>query len=104
MLMCVRLSRRAVALGFVLILAAVIGAPGCGKRTATVTGKVTYKGEPLKGGIVAFIPPRGGGTAVAADIAEDGTYTATDVLVGEVEVTVDTSNLKPPEGGRLGRG
>jgi hypothetical protein len=83
-----------------LAFAAAIVIPGCAKQTGTVSGSVTYKGQPLKGGVVAFIPAAG--ASVPADIAEDGTYTAEDVPVGEVTVTVDTSSLKPPAGFRGG--
>ncbi len=89
-------SRRAGALAVGLVLAVAIGAAGCGRSVGTVTGKVTYKGQPLKGGVVSFTPADGKGPPVPATIAEDGSYTAEKVPTGEMHVTVDNSNLKPP--------
>ncbi len=55
---------------------------GCGggsgeKPTASVTGKVTFNGEPVKGGSLNFAPAGGGaepGKPGTAEIGEDGTY------------------------------
>jgi hypothetical protein len=92
-----RISRIRQLGGLALLLSlAALAASGCGKKNSTVTGKVTYKGVPLKGGIVSFLPPRGEGAAIAADIGQDGTYTAENVPTGEMRVTVDTAYLKPP--------
>jgi len=40
-----------------------------------VKGKVTYKGEPVKGGSVVFSPLSEGGKAASSEIQQDGTYT-----------------------------
>jgi hypothetical protein len=66
---------------------------GCGGRgKGTVTGKVTYKGAPLKGGKVAFAAANK--QNVIAEIEQDGSYTADDVPAGPAKVTVLTSYLK----------
>ncbi len=73
-------------------------AVGCGKSTlptATVSGKVTYKGQLLKGGSLAFFLSNDLSKGTTATINEDGTYSATQVPVGEVKVTVETSSLLP---------
>src|SRR5262249_43863476 len=57
-------------------LAAILGLaclPGCGARQAEVEGTVSYDGQPIKAGAIAFIPadgqgPRAGGTIL------DGKY------------------------------
>jgi hypothetical protein len=98
--MRVVVCRRVAGVALALALATAIVVPGCAKQAATVSGSVTYKGQPLKGGVVAFIPEKG--ATVPAQIGEDGTYTAEGVPVGEVTVTVDTSSLKPPAGFRGG--
>jgi hypothetical protein len=43
--------------GFATTLAAMIAlmASGCGSRTGTVSGKVTYHGQPLTSGLVIFV-------------------------------------------------
>ena len=51
---------------------------GCGSdnrlETATVSGKVTYNGDPLQIGSLLFVPV-GGGPSAQANIESDGTYT-----------------------------
>jgi hypothetical protein len=77
----------ALALAVSLIVA---GCGGGGK--GTVTGKVTYKGQALKGGRVSFAASNK--QTVLADIKEDGTYTAPDVATGPAKVSVQTSYMK----------
>lgn len=61
-------------LGFALLLTAV----GCGSdgqlETASVSGKVTYNGDPLQIGSLLFVPV-GGGPSAQANIEPDGSYT-----------------------------
>jgi hypothetical protein len=59
-----------------------------------VSGKVTYKGQPLKGGYVAFINTSGGQT-FSAPIQEDGSYQIPKITGGSYKVTVETESLKP---------
>jgi hypothetical protein len=71
-----------------ILLAATLPGCGGGRPTATVTGTVSYKGELVPSGTVAFF---GSSNQVAsAPIAPDGTYTATEVPLGQVKVTVNT--------------
>jgi hypothetical protein len=78
-----------------LILTATL--PGCsddglGKRYK-VTGKITYKGEPVKHGLICFITPDAGGRSATATIS-DGYYTlqtqepGDGAFPGEYSVTV----------------
>ena len=82
-----------VRLGLFAALALVLAA-GC--RTsltpAKVTGKVTYKGEPVKGGEIAFHSDQG---TYRSSIGQDGSYDISDLPVGEMTVTVDTEFLNP---------
>jgi hypothetical protein len=71
---------------------------GCGAKTGTVTGKVTYKTDALKGGTVIFSNPDMT-TVARAEIQPDGSYTATGVPTGEILVGVDNTTLKPPKKG-----
>jgi len=57
-----------------LLLAAGCGGGGNQLETAEVTGKVTYKGEPLHIGSVLFTPA-GGGPSAQANIDRNGYYT-----------------------------
>ncbi len=58
------------------------------KGTGEVSGKVTFNGEPLPGGMVTFIPENG--KAEGVRIAEDGSYKVTNIPVGPVRITVTT--------------
>lgn len=76
-------------LGLVAV-AAVVAAPGCSDnkvvKKVTVSGTVTYKGQPLQSGLLRFVGPEG--SYSAASIQSDGTFIITDVVPGEVKVSV----------------
>lgn len=79
-----------------LSLAFVSGLTGCGggPYTATVSGKVTYRGKPLEDGWVAFVHPDG--RFAKAMIQPDGTYSSPEVPGGQVKVTVISEPTPPP--------
>ncbi|HZT81080.1 MAG TPA: carboxypeptidase-like regulatory domain-containing protein [Gemmataceae bacterium] len=87
-------------LGPGLLLALLFTLIGCGGPSASVSGKVTYKGQPLNGGTVVFQSTDGkwGGSSA---IAEDGTYTIPKVPPGQVKIGVETKSVNPtvPKGG-----
>jgi hypothetical protein len=63
---------------------------GCGYdnglKLASVRGKVTYKGEPVKNGTVFFMPDEGKGTigpSATGSLREDGTYIASTDYAGD---------------------
>jgi hypothetical protein len=66
--------------------------------TATISGTVTYKGEPLTAGYVAFYDTNG--QTASGRIDADGHYTVYKAPVGEVKVAVFTIDptAKPPVG------
>lgn len=81
-----------------MVLVVSVIALGCGQKRnpnapANVSGRITYKGGPLKGGNVTFHPASGGVYSFA--IRPDGNYTATDVPDGDMVVTVNTESLNP---------
>src|SRR4051812_29066823 len=90
--MCVSRWRRSGGLVVLLVLTASLA--GCAKPTGSVSGKVTYKGNPLKGGNVIFL--KADGQSEWADIGEDGKYQIDKILAGPVKIGVVTSTLKPP--------
>jgi len=61
---------------------------------ATVSGKITYKGQLVKGGTIAFIAKEAKG-AYTSGIRSDGTYHITDLPVGAMEVTIETESVNP---------
>ena len=68
------------------LLPLLVCAAGCG--SPKISGKVTYKGEPLHMGLVVFTAANGwSGTA---PINEDGSYSIANVPVGTVTVAVDS--------------
>lgn len=74
-----------------VMFAAVVGFVGCGsgeRKTAVVTGKVTYKGKPVPTGTVTFVPKTPGPSATG-DIKPDGTYTLTTYRSGDGAVIDD---------------
>jgi hypothetical protein len=80
-----------------VVLVAVAGCSS-GVKKMTVHGTITYKGEPLRSGMVKFLGP--GDASAGAEIQSDGTFTITDVVPGEVKVAVvDTpKGSKSPSG------
>jgi hypothetical protein len=63
---------------------------GCGYdnglKLARVSGKVTFKGEPVKNGTVFFMPDEGKGTigpSAVGSIRDDGTYVASTDYAGD---------------------
>src|SRR5437016_6252132 len=84
------------------LLAALALAPlGCGGGTGTVTGKVTYNGEPLPSGIVLFTNADGKGTQ-EAEVQPDGSYKVERVPAGLARVAVITTPSVGEAAGRRG--
>jgi hypothetical protein len=87
-------------LGILTLLALIVsmGATGCaGGKKCTITGTVSYKGTPLKGGNITFVSTAGKLT-VSGVIAEDGSYKLQNVPAGTVKICVETRSLLPPIG------
>jgi hypothetical protein len=61
---------------------------GCSspKRLATLTGKVTYKGKPVSVGAIYFHGPAD--EMAMGNLQEDGSFTATDLPIGAVKVSL----------------
>jgi hypothetical protein len=71
-----------------------LAAGGCGARTGTVRGTVTFAGEKLSAGTVTFFGS--GETIKTSGIAADGSYQIDGIPAGLAIITVATS--PPPEG------
>jgi hypothetical protein len=74
-----------------------LSAPGCGSSSrpdaASLSGKITYKNNPVTGGNIIFHTESGGSPPWG--INSDGTFTAADLPLGNVEVTIDTEVVNP---------
>ena len=75
-----------------LFAAFLVTACGCRKSVPTsVSGAVTFKGQPIEKGYVTFYPDDGGTeTTIGCDI-KDGAYKITDIKPGKRRVLVTTA-------------
>ena len=75
-----------------LMLAFVIGCNKNDSRSCELTGKVTYKGQPITGGnMTLFI----GDAGYPVAISPDGKYSVNQLPEGEATATFDTEQLNP---------
>jgi len=68
---------------------------GCSSKKsapAVVSGKVTYKGEPVTGGTLVFFTEQG---VYPVAVSAEGTFTHSDLPEGACTVTIDTEELNP---------
>ncbi|MFL5329947.1 MAG: hypothetical protein ACJ8C4_13665 [Gemmataceae bacterium] len=70
-------------LGFFFLI---VGCLGCGSSTATVSGKVSYHGQPVLSGVVICLGPDG--LAHTSVIQTDGTYLIDGVSQGKNKIGV----------------
>ncbi len=90
----------------ILSLVAVVLLVGCGDSgppRAKVTGKVTYKDQPLETGTITFVPQDPGHPYGYAEIRANGTYTAhtpdfgSGVAIGSYKVMISAVKDTGPE-------
>jgi hypothetical protein len=75
-----------------LLVLLCLTAAGCGSY-GSVSGKVTYKGEPLGAGTVLFYSE--GQATGNSQIGPDGTYKIDKIAAGPVKIAVETASAKP---------
>src|SRR5579875_1258947 len=78
--------RRPVLLCLLLLPLSVL-AVGCSSE-GTVSGTVSHKGEPLKGGTITFYPEKGTGN-YQSGIGKDGTYSVSKLPPGPAKISVN---------------
>lgn len=97
---------------FLVGLLALAGCGGGGAPTAPVSGKVTYKGQAVKGGSFTFIPVADKGNATpgkpaAGVVQPDGTYslgtygTSDGAVLGRHKVSYSAPVMELPPGKEL---
>src|SRR5262249_50745425 len=94
------LKARLLLAGLLLLTVTLVGcADNNPNAPARISGSLTYKGQPIKAGTMAFHTPDG--VSYKANLSPDGTYSATDIPVGELVATVETEsiNAKKTAGG-----
>jgi hypothetical protein len=64
------------------------------EKTGTITGKITFQGKPLTGGVVTFI---GKGAKIPGRINADGTYRVREMPVGEAKIVVESKDVAIPK-------
>lgn len=74
--------------------AASTGPPPAPGQKGTVSGRVTFRGLPLPGGVITF---HAGSDAFEAPIGPDGTYTVTGLPARYANVTVRAHKVRIPE-------
>ena len=80
----------------IVILALLAG--GCsGDKKTKISGKITYKNEPLKGGTVYLYDDAG--ASYSSPIQNDGAYLVTDIMPGSYSMTVETETANPDNKG-----
>jgi hypothetical protein len=75
-------------------VAAVAVLSGCGRSSGSITGKISYKGSPVKGGTVSFQSTESADLKYGGYINEDGTYTVPLITAGSYKIIVETSSAK----------
>lgn len=60
---------------------------GCGSGNATVTGRITFNGEPVNRGSLTLIPADGKGQPAGGNV-ENGAFTIKEVVPGEKTVQI----------------
>jgi len=87
-------------LGVVILVGGLLALAGCGGKTVgSVSGKATYKGEPVTSGSVVFTNPAKG---VAADGQLDGSgnYSIKDLEAGTYKVSLSPPQVEQLEPGK----
>lgn len=77
-----------------LAMSFLLAAVGCGSRAASVSGKITYRNNPLHGGTVTFYGPGETGWTKTSTIGDDGSYKLDQVPKGSARITVETKTAK----------
>jgi hypothetical protein len=74
---------------------------GCSSKdkNLSLSGKVTYKGEPVTGGSLSLIPTDGKTPPVNTKINGDGTYMIVPPALGKLNVTVETESIRGMKSG-----
>jgi hypothetical protein len=75
--------------------------PGGGSGEVSLSGKITYKGEPLPGGVLTMHAKDDPKKTVPASLTRQGTYQFTSALEGDVVFTLETESIKGQDVGQI---
>jgi hypothetical protein len=79
--------RTPAALGLTLAAVLLLGLTGCGSGKATVSGRVTFNGEPVSRGSITLLPAGGKGQPAGGNV-ENGGFSIREVEPGEKTVQI----------------
>jgi hypothetical protein len=79
----------------VVVVAAAVGCGG--DSTPEVSGKITFRGNPIPLGSVMFVGSDG--NAIDAHLGDDGRYSIRPARVGPMKVVVTAGPTPPPKAG-----
>jgi hypothetical protein len=74
---------------------------GCGSRDkqgGVISGKITYKNQPVNGAMLQLHPDPGPGVEISIPVTQEGTFRASNIPPGEYKIVVSSSQAPP--GGR----
>jgi len=72
---------------FAVVAAAGMAAVGCGSSSTSVSGKITYNGEPVEQGFISFRPADGMGQVFSSPIV-DGAYSIPKAVPGSRVISI----------------
>jgi hypothetical protein len=81
-------------LGVPLALLLLAGCGGGSGKGSTVSGKVTYKGQPVTGGTILLHPSDGSPGDITVTIKPDGTFASSDISPGPKQISIETESVK----------
>ena len=89
------ISTRRILLVVPLCLVLAVGCKGSKNPSSQVSGKVTYKGQPVSAGTITFNLKEGGN--YGSSLKADGSYQVTGLPAQEMIVTVETESANPKQ-------
>ncbi len=91
-----QITRRGFWSACLLATACLSATVGCdsGQSTSSVSGKITYQGEPVTSGLINFLPERG--QPLGGGLRSDGTYQF-KLPAGQYKVRIDTPPAMPAD-------
>jgi hypothetical protein len=76
-----------------LVLLVLVGCANRSQAPARISGRVTYKGQPVKAGNITFHTAEN--TPFPSSLGTDGSYEIVDMATGPMTVTVETESMNP---------
>ena len=85
-------------LRILIVSMALLPLMGCGSKRnqgGVVTGKITYKGQPVNGAMLHLYPIAGKSPDISIPVTQEGTFQSSNIPPGEYKIVVE-SHSPPP--------